>query len=492
MTTSSPESQPVALSSLLPEAGASDVAVTGLQLDSRRVEAGDVFFAVPGNKLDGRAFALDAARRGAAAIVGEGERPVDLPEATAWVTVANVRAAVAHAAARFYPRQPAKVLAVTGTSGKSSVADFTRQIFLVLGQSAASLGTIGVVAPSGAVYGSLTTPDSISLHRTLDELAGEGVTHLVLEASSHGLDQHRLDGVRFAAGAFTNLGRDHLDYHPDVEAYLAAKLRLFSALLPQGAPVVINADSPEAARVATVAQARGLPLIGVGVSGADVRLESVVREGFGQRLRIGHEGRTYDVTLPLAGDFQASNALVAAGLALAAGEVPERVFKALEGLTGVKGRLERVAEVNGGLIVVDYAHKPDALASVLDTLRGYATGRLVVVFGAGGDRDRGKRPLMGAIAAEKADIAIVTDDNPRSEEPAAIRAEVLAGARGAAQIVEIGDRSAAIHHAVRLLGAGDVLVVAGKGHETGQIVGQTTLPFSDHDTVLAAVAELTS
>ncbi|MGV6874433.1 UDP-N-acetylmuramoyl-L-alanyl-D-glutamate--2,6-diaminopimelate ligase [Pseudochelatococcus sp. B33] len=488
-------SSPVSLASLLPEAGAPDIAVSGLQLDSRRVGPGDAFFAVPGARLDGLAFAQDAARRGAVAIVGEGPRPDDLPETVAFVRVANVRASVALAAARFFPRQPATLVAVTGTSGKSSVADFTRQIFSVLGHQAASLGTIGVVAPSGAVYGSLTTPDSISLHRTLDGLAHEGITHLALEASSHGLDQHRLDGVRLTAAAFTNLGRDHLDYHPDVESYLAAKLRLFSELLPDGAAAVINADSPEAARVADIATRRRLPLVSIGTAGADITLESAAREGFAQRLRIRHRGRTRDVLLPLAGDFQASNALVAAGLALAAGGEAGRVFDALETLAGVKGRLERVAEVNGALVVVDYAHKPDALASVLDTLRGYASGRLVAVFGAGGDRDAGKRPLMGAIAASKADIAIVTDDNPRSEEPAAIRAQVLAGAgavAGRGQVSEIGDRFEAIRHAVRLLAAGDVLVVAGKGHETGQIVGQTTLPFSDHEAVLAAAAELTS
>ncbi len=486
---------PVSLASLLDAPAVPDVAVTGLQLDSRRVAPGDVFFAVPGSRLDGRAFALQAAGRGAAAVVGEGARPDDLPAEVAYVQVANVRAGVALAAARFFPRQPAVQVAVTGTSGKSSVADFSRQIFAALGHQAASLGTIGVVAPSGAVYGSLTTPDSITLHHTLDALAGDGVTHLALEASSHGLDQHRLDGVRLTAAAFTNLGRDHLDYHPDVESYLAAKLRLFADLLPEGAAAVVNADAPEAARVVDIAARRRLPLIGVGRAGADITLESAVREGFVQRLRLRHGGRTHEVRLPLAGDFQASNALIAAGLALAAGEEAGRVFAAIETLTGVKGRLERVAEVNGALVVVDYAHKPDALAAVLDTLRAYASGRLVVVFGAGGDRDRGKRPLMGAIAAQKADVTIVTDDNPRSENPAAIRGEVLAGARGVqsgGEVGEIGDRREAIRAAVRRLSAGDILVVAGKGHETGQIVGETTLPFSDHEAVLASVAELTS
>ncbi|MFT0892853.1 UDP-N-acetylmuramoyl-L-alanyl-D-glutamate--2,6-diaminopimelate ligase [Pseudochelatococcus sp. G4_1912] len=483
----------VSLMALLPDVSAPDLPVTGLRLDSRDVQPGDVFFAVPGNKSDGLAFAHDAANKGAVAIVGEGERPAALAPAVAYIPVANVRQAVSRAAAQFFARQPAAIVAVTGTSGKSSVADFTRQIFSVLGHQAASLGTIGVVAPSGAVYGSLTTPDSITLHQTLDQLADEGVTHLAFEASSHGLDQYRLDGVRLKAAAFTNLGRDHLDYHPDVESYLSAKLRLFEALLPQGAPAVINADAPEATRVEAVAKARGLPVISVGVAGRDIALEGVARDGFAQRLRIRYDGKMHDVRLPLAGDFQASNALVAAGLAIAAGEPAERVFAALETLQGVKGRLERVAEVNGALAIVDYAHKPDALGSVLDTLRGYAAGRLIVVFGAGGDRDRGKRPLMGAIAAEKADLAIITDDNPRSEEPGGIRAAIMAAANAVpgARVIEIGDRMAAIRRGVQELKAGDILVVAGKGHETGQIIGQTTIHFSDHEAVLSAVAELT-
>lgn len=485
----------VSLVDLLPDYSVPDLPVTGLRLDSREVRPGDVFFAVPGNKSDGLSFALDAAAKGAIAIIGEhAQRPSDLPEAVAYVPVSNIRKVVPQAAARFFTRQPEKIVAVTGTSGKSSVADFVRQIFSANGHQAASLGTIGVVAPSGAVYGSLTTPDSITLHQTLDQLASEGITHLAFEASSHGLDQYRLDGVRLTAAGFTNLGRDHLDYHPDVESYLKAKLRLFEELLPDRAPAVINADTPEAVRVAEVAATRGLPVISVGVAGRDITLENVERDGFAQRLRIRHAGKAYEVRLPLAGDFQAANALVAAGLAIAAGDRPEQVFAALENLCGVKGRLERVAEVNGALAIVDYAHKPDALASVLDTLRGYASGRLIVVFGAGGDRDRGKRPLMGAIAAEKADLAIVTDDNPRSEDPAAIRAAILEAARAVpgAYAIEIGDRMEAIRRGVQELKAGDILVVAGKGHESGQIIGQTTVPFSDHEAVLAAVAELTS
>lgn len=470
---------------------AGDRDIAGLTADSRRVRPGFVFVAVPGARADGIDFVPAAVAAGAAAIVAVAPRPATLPADVAFIAVDDARRALALAAARLHARQPATVVAVTGTSGKSSVVEFSRQIFTICGRKAASLGTIGVVAPSGVVYGSLTTPDPVSLHETLDALAGEGVTHLAMEASSHGLDQRRLDGVRLTAAAFTNLGRDHLDYHPTVAAYLAAKLRLFDTLLPDGATAVVNADAAEAAAVVAVARARGLSVVTVGETGTDLTLTRLVREGFGQRLTIRHAGRLFDVVLPLAGAFQASNALVAAGLAIACGEAADRAIPALAQLTGVRGRMERVAEVNGALVVVDYAHKPDALAHVLDALRPYATGRLVCIVGAGGDRDPGKRPIMGRIAAEKADIAIVADDNPRSEDPAAIRAALLAGAREAGLAArEIGDRALAIRSAVRELKPGDVLVVAGKGHETGQIVGARTLPFSDHEAVLAAIQEI--
>ena len=388
-------------------------------------------------------------------------------------------------AARFYGlQQPQTVVAVTGTSGKTSVADFTRQIYAALGHKSASLGTIGLIKGDSAVYGSLTTPDPVSLHKTLAELAAEGVTHLAFEASSHGLDQHRLDGVLIKAAAFTNLGRDHLDYHPTVEEYLAAKLRLFSELLPADGTAVINADSPEGARAAEAAQSGGRRVFTVGRAGEALKLERLVREGFAQRMSIAHEGRVFDIRLPLLGEYQASNALVAAGLAIATGEVAGRVLPALQGLKGVKGRLEIIGEARGGLAVVDYAHKPEALAAVLDALRPFATGRLICVMGCGGDRDKGKRPIMGAIAVEKSDVVIVTDDNPRTERPEAIRAEILIAAPGAQ---EIGDRAEAIAAGVGMLGAGDVVVVAGKGHETGQLVGDKVLPFSDHDEVRKAL-----
>ena len=398
--------------------------------------------------------------------------------------VKNARRALALAAANFFPRQPGTIAAVTGTSGKTSVAAFTRQIWAALGLQAASIGTIGVVSPRGEKYGSLTTPDPVELHRTLDQLAGEGVTHLALEASSHGLDQHRLDGVRIAAGAFTNLSRDHLDYHLTIEAYLAAKLRLFEELVAPNGTAVIDADDCYAGQVVEAARKRGLKIMTVGEHGDDIKLVGGALDGFAQVVTIAHGGREFKVKLPLVGAFQVQNAAVAAGLAIATGADPARVFAALEHLTGAKGRLELAGSKNGAPIFIDYAHKPDALAKALAALRPYASGKLVVVFGAGGDRDAGKRPIMGRIAAENADRVIVTDDNPRSENPAAIRAAILAAAKGA---TEIGDRAEAIRAAIAELKAGDVLLIAGKGHETGQIIGDRIVPFSDHDAVAAAL-----
>jgi UDP-N-acetylmuramoyl-L-alanyl-D-glutamate--2,6-diaminopimelate ligase len=464
-------------------ADAGNLEIAGISADSRRVEPGFLFVAIAGTKADGARFIADAVKKGAVAVLAG----VEAEAGDVVVPVLRAeepRRALALMAARFYVAQPATVVAVTGTSGKTSVADFTRQIFAALGHKAASLGTIGIVKPEGDVYGALTTPDPVSLHRILAELAAEGVTHLAFEASSHGLDQHRLDGVRIKAAAFTNLGRDHLDYHPTMEAYLAAKLRLFTELLPEDGTAVVNADSAEGAQVVAAAQAGGRHVLSVGRAGSDLKLERLVREGFAQRMSVGHEGRVYDVRLPLLGEYQASNALLAAGLAIATGESAGRVLPALQGLHGVKGRLEIIGELRGGLAVVDYAHKPEALAAVLDALRPFATGKLICVMGCGGDRDKGKRPLMGAIAVEKADVVIVTDDNPRSEKPKAIRAEILAGAPGAR---EIGDRAEAIRAGVGMLGKGDVLVVAGKGHETGQIVGDKVLPFSDHEEVRKAL-----
>ena len=470
--------------------GVEAITVSGLTADSRRVAPGVVFAAMPGTKADGATFAADAVTKGAVAILAD--RTASLPALSVPVLrAADPRRALALMAARFHGRQPAIALAVTGTSGKTSVADFTRQILARCGRQAASLGTLGVIKPSGAVYGSLTTPDPITLAATLAELAAEGVTHVAFEASSHGLDQRRLDGVKLSAAAFTNLGRDHLDYHPTVEDYLAAKLRLFDTLLEPGLPVVVNTDGARAADVIAVANKRRHWLITVGSKGDTLRLTTVTRDGFASRLDIEHTGHRHQVRLPLLGAYQIENALTAAGLAIAAGEDPAAVIAALATLAGVPGRLEVAGEARGGLAVVDYAHKPEALTAALDALRPFATGRLVCVMGCGGDRDKGKRPIMGAIAAEKADIVIVTDDNPRSETPAQIRAEILAGiTRGKEKVREIGDRAEAIRAAISDLRQGDVVIVAGKGHETGQIIGATVVPFSDHDEIRKAIAEV--
>jgi len=456
--------------------------IRGLSVDSRKVMPGEAFFALPGAKLDGLAYAGQAAARGAAIIVAE-RAPHEALSAS-HIVVADARAALAQAAARFYPRQPETIVAVTGTSGKTSVAAFVRQIWMKLGIEAASLGTIGIVSSKLNVYGSLTTPDPIALHRALDELASAGVTHLALEASSHGLDQKRLDGVRLSAGAFTNLSRDHLDYHPTLDAYFAAKLRLFTILLPAGAPVVFDADADAAPRLLRALAARAPTLRGVGAKGDYIALEPTTREGFSTRLALAHAERRYDVLLPLLGAFQVSNALVAAGLCIATGSDPGAVFAALATLEGAPGRLERVGARHGAPVFVDYAHKPDGLEKALETLRPLVERRLIVVFGCGGDRDPGKRPMMGEIAARCADVVIVTDDNPRSEDPAAIRAAILAAAPGAR---EIGHRGEAIDAGVRLLESGDALLIAGKGHETGQIVGDSTLPFSDREAAQAAL-----
>ena len=461
------------------------LAIKGISADSRTVKRGYLFAAVPGTKADGLAFVPQALHVGAKAVMAE-RAPDALPADVAFVKTGNVRRALALAAAKFYPRQPATIAAVTGTSGKTSVAAFTRQIWSALGRKAASIGTIGVVSPAGQSYGSLTTPDPVELHRTLDALARKGVTHLAIEASSHGLDQHRLDGLRVSVASFTNLSRDHLDYHQTPEAYLQAKLILFERIVhTDGAAVVAIDQEGPALAVVKAARRRGLHLITVGRRGEHIRLLEDVIDGFSQTLRVVHAGNTYRVRLPLVGAFQVENALVAAGQAIAAGDDPAAVFNALEGLEGAKGRLELVGHRHGAPIFIDYAHKPDALAKALDALRPYVKGRLTAVFGAGGDRDPGKRPLMGAIAAEKADRVIVTDDNPRSENPDAIRAAILSAAKSAK---EIGDRTEAIRTAIAGLQPGDALLIAGKGHETGQIIGDRTLPFSDHDAVAAALA----
>jgi len=459
--------------------------VLGVTSDSRGVKPGYLFVAITGTKLDGLRFVAEAIVSGAMAVITERIPSEPLPSNISMIKVPNARRALALAAAQFYPRQPATIAAVTGTSGKTSVAAFTRQIWDTLGAQAASIGTVGLVSPNHEQYGSLTTPDPVVLHRSLEQLAHEGVTHLAIEASSHGLDQHRLDGLRICAAAFTNLSRDHLDYHPDVESYLAAKLRLFSELvLPDGA-AVINADAAQADAVIEAARRRCLRILAVGARGEAIRLRDSNPDGFSQVITVVHAGKEHKARLPLPGLFQIENALIAAGLAIATGSEPDAVFGALTHLKGAKGRLELVGERAGAPIFVDYAHKPDALAKALSALRPYTTSQLTVVFGCGGDRDPGKRPMMGAVAAELADRVVVTDDNPRSEDPASIRAEILKSSPGA---VEIPNRREAIATSISQLRTGDVLLIAGKGHETGQIIGKHVLPFSDHEAVAAALA----
>ncbi len=464
-----------------------DIEIRGITADSRAVAPGYLFAALPGTRSNGADFAGDALARGAVAILAGADAHLNLGKAVPVIADANPYRRLALLAARFHGAQPRVIAAVTGTNGKTSVAAFVRQIWEAMGLKAASLGTVGVVSPAGARPLDHTTPDPVSLHRILADLKAEGVEHLALEASSHGLDQHRLDGVAIAAAAFTNITRDHLDYHKSFEAYFAAKLRLFTELAQPGAPAVIHAGQIEALDVAAAAHDRGLRVFTVGRLGRDLKLVDAQRDGFAQRLKLRFAGKTHQVVLPLAGEFQTANALVAAGLVLSLGAEPEQVFAALAVLKGARGRMELTAHAeNGAPIFIDYAHTPDALHKALETLRPYAKGRLVVAFGCGGDRDRGKRAQMGAVAAALADRVIVTDDNPRSEDPAAIRREILSSAPGA---LEIGDRAEAIRTAIAALEAGDVLLIAGKGHETGQIVGGKTLPYSDHAAVAAALGQ---
>lgn len=469
----------IRLSELLRRDVAADPVITGVTADSRKVGPGSLFVALPGSAADGRAFIPQALSQGAAAVMAPSD--TDLALAPVLVTSGDVRRAYAIAARNFYGDQPATCVAVTGTNGKTSVAAFCRQIWAALGLRAASMGTLGVVSQTGNVNRALTgpgltSPDAADAARLLSELAADGVTHLALEASSHGIDQRRLDGVSLKAAAFTNLSQDHLDYHGDMTAYRDAKLRLFDTLLPRGRTAVLNADSDAYSSFAAASIMSGLGVMAVGERGRDLSLLGRQSVPEGQRLTIDARGDRHEVLLPLAGAFQASNALVAAGLCIAAGEAPDRVLAAMEKISGAQGRLQRIPGEGRGEVYVDYAHTPDGLETVLKALRPHAAGRLIVVFGAGGDRDTAKRPLMGEIAGRLADLAVITDDNPRSENPAAIRQAVRAGCPDAK---EIGDRRAAIRWAIEQMGEGDVVVIAGKGHEQGQIVGGVTHPFDD-------------
>ena len=460
--------------------GADSTPVSHLTADSRAVRPGSLFAALPGSHADGARFIAEAVARGAAAVL--------VPRGTAWpagvparplLAAEDPRRALALLAARWHPGQPERVVAVTGTNGKTSTAEFFRQL---AGPRAASLGTLGLLAPGFPPGPGLTTPDPVSLHATLAALAAAGITHLAMEASSHGLEQRRLDGVRLAAAGFGNLTRDHLDYHGTLDAYRAAKLRLFDTLLPDGAFAVLNADmdGETLAALRAIVAARRLPAIEVGEAGRELRLLAARPLPAGQALVLEFAGRRHELELPLPGRFQADNALLAAGLALAVG-VADPVGR-LAALRGVRGRMELAAEVAGAAIYVDYAHTPDALARLLAALRPHVApgARLHVLFGAGGDRDPGKRPLMGAAAASAADVAWITDDNPRSEDPALIRAAILAACPGGR---DAGPRERAIAAALDALHPGDVLAVAGKGHESGQTIAGITTPFDDAEVV---------
>ena len=476
------------LSHIVKQSVTDDPMITGVTADSRRVGPGVLFAALPGTKIDGASFIPAAITAGAAAILA--------PPSTQGLPVPvvasdDVRRAYALAASAFWGDQPAVCVAVTGTNGKTSVATFCRQIFQRLGYRAASMGTLGVtisdpftgdqqITPPG-----LTTPDAADVAELMAKVAAMGVTHMALEASSHGIDQRRLDGVQLKAAGFLNLTQDHLDYHGDMASYGRAKMRLFETLLPRGGTAVLNADSDAFDLFAAAAVMAGQTVLSVGEQGQGLTLVERALLPNGQRLTIRAGGQDHIVNLPLAGAFQAANALAAAGLCIAAGEEVAATLAALEHLKGAAGRLQLVgSKASGGEVYVDYAHTPDGLQTVLEALRPHTVGRLIVVFGAGGDRDRTKRPLMGEIAARLADVAIVTDDNPRSEDPASIRAAILAAAPGA---LEIGDRHLAIQQAVGLLGEGDVLVIAGKGHEQGQTIAGVVHPFDDVSEAAAAL-----
>lgn len=480
----------VRLSELLEEQGMDaralrDLDITGLTADSRAVQPGYLFAALPGAKMDGRAYIGEAVKRGASAVLAPpgtdlgAERADESGNVVRLITDSNPRRRFALMAARFFNEQPDTVAAVTGTNGKTSTAHFTQQLWTVLGLKAGYLGTLGAYAPGMHVEGSLTTPDPVRLHALLAEMAKNGTTHAAIEASSHGLHQFRVDGIKIAIAGFTTFTRDHLDYHGSMAAYLAAKLRLFSDVMVAGGIAVLNADTPEFNAFESACRLRGHRILSYGTQGEALRLESRAVAGDAQVLDLLVMGKSYRVRLPLAGAFQVGNALCALGFVLASGADPVRAVAALENLAGVPGRMQRVGlHKSGAPVYVDYAHTPDALETVLLALRPHAARNLVVAFGCGGDRDRGKRRMMGEIAQRLSNDVYVMDDNPRTEDAAAIRAEIMQGCPNARNV---GDRSEAIALAIDNLQAGDILLIAGKGHETGQIVGSTVIPFSDVD-----------
>ncbi len=458
-----------------------NIEITGISADSRTVKAGFLFAALPGSVVDGAKFIGQAVDNGAVAILAGHQAKIAVPDDVAVLRSDQPRAALAQMAARFFETQPDCIAAVTGTNGKSSVVAFVRQMWEAMGMRAASLGTVGIDYPGGFSKLEHTTPDPVALHEALAKLAGDHVDHLALEASSHGLEQKRLDGIKICVGAFTNFSQDHLDYHKTFDAYFAAKMRLFDQLLCRGGAAVLNADCKDADKVRAHMEKHDVRIISVGALGDDLKLLAQSPLGLGQVLKIRGREQTYKVFLPLVGEFQASNALVAAGMVIAAGGSEVVAVKTFENLKGAKGRLELVDRTKeGAAIFVDFAHTPQALELSLKALRPLADNKLVVVFGCGGDRDKGKRPLMGKIAAQLADVVYLTDDNPRSEDAARIRADALVGCPDA---VEIGDRQKAISAAIGGLKKGDVLLIAGKGHEEGQIIGDKTIAFSDHQAV---------
>ncbi len=475
-----------------------DAQITGLAVDSREVRAGTLFAALPGTRVHGASFIPTALEQGAVAILTDAEGARLAADAlaaadAALVVVEDPRQALACAAALWFGAQPATMVAVTGTNGKTSVATFTRQIWEEMDLPAVNLGTTGV---EGAYEAPLrhTTPEPITLHRVLAQAAAAGVTHAAMEASSHGLAQRRLDGVHLKAAGFTNLTQDHLDYHADFADYFNAKAGLFARVLGVDGTAVINVDDSRGMDMASVARTRGQEVITVGRrEGADLQLVSQRFDATGQTILCRFRGKSYSADMALLGGFQAENVLVAVGLVIACGADPDRVFETLPHLGTVRGRMQLAAtRTNGAAVFVDYAHTPDAVATALKAMRPHVMGRLIAIVGAGGDRDTTKRPLMGAAAAAHADAVIVTDDNPRSEDPAAIRAAVLSGIPedARAHVQEIGDRAEAILRGVAALGPGDALLIAGKGHETGQTVGDMVLPFDDVEQASMAVAAL--
>jgi UDP-N-acetylmuramoyl-L-alanyl-D-glutamate--2,6-diaminopimelate ligase len=448
--------------------------VTGFAIDHRKIAPGTIFGAFKGAKFNGEDFIADAVAAGAVAIVAAPEAKV---EGAVHIADTNPRRAFAQLAARFFTPVPSHIAAVTGTNGKTSTVELTRQLWRMAGHNAASIGTLGVTTSGEQVSTGLTTPDIVTFLSNVSGLAREGVSHLAFEASSHGLSQYRSEGVPVQIGAFTNLSRDHLDYHGDMDAYFDAKMRLFDEVIGEGGTAVIWADDAWSEKAIARAKARDLSLITVGENGQGIRMISRTPTQLGQTLELVVQGETMKVKLPLIGAYQASNALTAAGIVLASGGAVEDVMGHLARLQPVRGRLERAAiSRSGAPVYVDYAHTPDGLSAATAAMRPHTVGKLITVFGAGGDRDSGKRPEMGAIAVKTSDIAIVTDDNPRSEDPATIRAAIMAGAPSA---IEIGDRRSAIAHAISLAGADDIVLIAGKGHEQGQVVGDKVLPFDD-------------